>query len=136
MRIRRSHEHDDEIQELDRDLFPVEYAPPLQIPASADTWVAIDGDHVVGYLVAHGAYLDRYGVHPTLAGRGIGRRLLRAWLRSLGGGEAWTYTSADNAQSINALIRAGFRAWRPALLPAPWSRAPEYGWCIWLREAR
>lgn len=138
MRVTRTHEHDDEIMDLDRALFPPSDAPPLQIPAFADTWVALDAGEVGGYLVAQERdgvnYLDRYGVHPDHDGRGVGRRLLRAWLRSARPGYAWTYTSADNAPSINALIRVGFRAWRPTELPQPWNRPPEHGWNIWRRE--
>lgn len=147
IRIRRTHDHDDEIQDLDRALFSPKDAPALQIPPTADTWVALDGEEVVGYLVAHAGdrgvhYLDRYGVHPDAAGQGIGQRLLRAWLRVVdrfqepGSAFAWTYTSADNAQSINALFRAGFKAWRPEVLPTPWNRRPEHGWNIWRRACR
>lgn len=156
IRIVKSDDHVDDIIELDGQCFDPDDAPPVQVPAHAECWVALDGDDVVGYLVAHitprgvpsfgparptprlAHYVDRYGVAQSHAGRGIGKRLLRAWLRwasrsRMDGDFAWTYTSADNAQSINALSACGFKAWRPSVLPGT-TIPPKYGWCIWRKD--
>jgi len=119
IRIVKSDDHDEEIAALDLVCFTKQEAYPVEMPSSAECWVALDKDEVVGYLVAHVGvhegsechYVDRYGVAPSYAGSGIGKRLLRAWLRWAKQGFAWTYTVADNARSINALINVGFRAW-------------------------
>lgn len=132
IRIIHTEDHDDEIAACDRVCFADGSAYPVELVPSAECWVALDGDEVVGYAVAHAlsgaAYLDRYGVLPTHAGRGLGKRLLHTWLRwgrreRLG--YAWTYTLDSNAQSINALIACGLRAWRP-----DWARP---GYCVWRR---
>jgi GNAT superfamily N-acetyltransferase len=133
IRILHTEDHDDEIAALDRLCFADGSAYPVELVASAECWVALDGDEVVGYAVAHAqcgaAYLDRYGVAPSHAGQGIGKRLLRTWLawgRRARLGYAWTYTVESNAQSINALVGVGLRAWRPE-----WARP---GYCVWRRE--
>lgn len=130
IRIVRTDEHDDEIAACDRQCFTADEAYPVELIPSAECWVALDGDEVVGYAVAHviqgAGYLDRYGVLPSHAGQGVGKRLVRAWLRWArreGCPHAWTYTVESNAQSINALIGCGLRAWRPE-----WARP---GYCVW-----
>lgn len=130
--IRHTEDHDDEIAALDAACFTRAEAYPVQVLAVSECWVALDGDEAVGYAVADlrlgGAYLDRYGVLPSHAGQGIGKRLIRAWLawgRRSGAAYAWTYTVEANAQSINALIGCGFRAWRPE-----WAQG---GYCVWRR---
>lgn len=133
VRLRHTEEHDDEIAALDAACFTREEAFPVVVTAGSDCWVALDGDEAIGYAVADtrlgGAYLDRYGVLPAYAGRGIGKRLLRAWLaqaRRARLSYAWTYTVPSNASSINALVGCGFRAWRPE-----WASP---GYCVWRRE--
>ena len=157
MRIIRSDDYAEEIQALDALCFRPQDAEPVGLDGDRDVWVALDGDTVVGYLVAqaHQAgpdrhadgsaraytrhYLDRYGVHPEHAGRGIGKRLCRAWLRHAAKrpGWAWTYTYSHNAQSANALIHMGFRAWQtrqvPATLGDPGGYAPMERFCMWRR---
>lgn len=130
IRIVHTSDHDDEIAALDAACFTREEAYPVSIIAASECWVALDGDDAIGYAVAEtrdgAAYLDRYGVLPSHAGRGIGKRLVRAWLRWArrnGADYAWTYTVEANAQSINALVGCGFRAWRPE-----WAR---HGYCVW-----
>jgi len=148
MRIIRSDgEHDEEIQALDALCFRPQDAEPVGLDGDRDVWVALDGDTVVGYLVAQAVtegvicrhYLDRYGVHPDHAGQGIGKRLCRAWLRHAHRrpGWAWTYTYSHNAQSANALIHMGFRAWQTTKVPAtigdPGGYAPMERFCMWRR---
>lgn len=120
IRIVNTASHDDEIAALDLACFTPEEAHPVELTPECECWVALDGDSVVGYAVAHlsvgSTYLDRYGVASTHAGRGIGKRLLRAWLawsRRERAAYAWTYTHSHNASSINALIGVGFKAWAP-----------------------
>jgi RimJ/RimL family protein N-acetyltransferase len=78
--------------------------------------------------------VDRYGVAPSHAGSGIGKRLLRAWLRWAKNGFAWTYTVADNARSINALINVGFRAWDTDVLPG--GKPRDYKYCLWRKPLK
>lgn len=146
IRIRKSDEHFDEIASLDMMCFTTDEATPVELTDHSECWVALDGDEVVGYLVAYAAnaelapvagcvhYVDRYGVASTHAGKGIGKRLLRAWLRWAHEwpGFAWTYTVARNAQSINALFGAGFRAWDPDVLPSGETHDRRY--CVWRKE--
>lgn len=139
--IIKSDDYDEEIKALDLQCFTPKEAFPVELPPSAECWVALSKDEVVGYLVAHSYegihYVDRYGVSQTHAGKGLGKRLLRAWLRwarkdPTPNKYAWTYTVAKNAQSINALVGVGFRAWRPAKTPGGDIPLPLY--CIWRKD--
>lgn len=134
VRILRTEDYDEDIERLDRECFRPSEAYRVVIGAGAQRWVALEGEDAIGYAVAYEggngySYLDRYGVAPAHGGRGLGKRLLRAWLGAARRSHcryAWTYTVPANASSINALIAAGFRAWRP-----------EWGlreYCIWRRR--
>lgn len=138
IKVCRTEDFDDEIAALDRQCFTKReaFAVNINTDMGAVRWIALDGDVPIGYAVAYpqpsrkdpGTYLDRYGVLPEYAGKGLGKRLLRAWLKAArkdGAKCAWTYTVASNAASINALVSCHFRAWRPA-----WG---EDCYCIWRR---
>lgn len=134
-RILRTDDWDEDIEALDRACFLASEAIRVDVKPEAARWIALAGDIPIGYAVAYaqpehgGSYLDRYGVLEEYSGRGLGKRLIRAWLgwaRRGGAAFAWTYTVPKNAASINALCGCGFRAWRPA-----WGDA---SYCIWRRE--
>jgi ribosomal protein S18 acetylase RimI-like enzyme len=133
-RVYRTDDLDAEIEALDRECFDPSEAYPLKILGHENCWVAESDGRPVGYLVAAGEYLDRYGVLPEYAGQGLGVRLLRAWIRATPG-DLWTYTVPTNAASINALIRVGFRSWAPTLYPGT-KDFPRKDLCMWRRKAK
>lgn len=142
IRIIRTDSHDDEILAMDAVCFPDPVADTrLVLWPQCECWVALDGDEPVGYAVAYlrdgASYLDRYGVLPEHGGEGIGKRLLRAWLRwskREGAEFAWTYTYARNGRSGNALISAGLRLWETPVHPGTTTPASERHchWRVWL----
>lgn len=68
------------------------------VPAG-DTWVALEGDVVVGMLVVAGGDLDQLYVAPDRLGTGIGRRLLdHAKTLSPGGLGLYTFQVNDRAR--------------------------------------
>ncbi len=78
------------------------------VPAGA-TWVAVDGDAVVGLLVAAEGDLDQLYVAPDRLGEGIGRRLLElAKERSPGGLQLYTFQVNERARRFYE--RNGFTA--------------------------
>jgi mycothiol synthase len=88
------------------------------------SWLVLDGDEVVGYLLTHfweadaaatgvrEAYVGQLGVRPAWRRRGLGRLLLATALRSYrAGGYERSALSADTANATGALglyERAGF----------------------------
>ncbi|HJL40177.1 MAG TPA: GNAT family N-acetyltransferase [Myxococcales bacterium LLY-WYZ-16_1] len=66
----------------------------------------------VGTVVAPGASLDLIAVKSTERRRGIGRRLLRAWIDAVterGAGGVWLEVSARNESAFGLYSSEGFR---------------------------
>ena len=77
--------------------------------------VRILGRVPLGYVIAGRSagtgFVQRLAVHPTQAGRGIGRALVidaLHWLRRRGGVHAFVNTQDDNARAIDLYERLGF----------------------------
>lgn len=112
----------DAVLDLDRQLLPSAPWPPHP---RTEWWAAFDVD---GRIVGYGGglppgsdasiyYLSRAGVLPEARGHGLQRRLIHvrvAAARKHACASVVTYTSTDNAPSMNSLIAAGFRAYTPA----------------------
>ena len=86
----------------------------------AYAWLAFDGKTPVGFLCAEqvGSAMRvlRYGVLPSHRGNGLGTRLLRTcerFARKRRTPMIITYTMPWNSNSINALIKVGYRAYTP-----------------------
>jgi GNAT superfamily N-acetyltransferase len=59
---------------------------------SRETWVALDGDRVVGLLVLHDGWIDQLYLDPDWRGRGLGERLIAlAKERHPEGLQLWTF---------------------------------------------
>lgn len=137
--IRRAEPEDlDEILGMDRRIFPLD-CPPAD-PDRHPWWLARVDEVVVGYCSAAPSrqwsdviYLSRAGVVPAARGLRLQFRMIRvreAWGRSIGAAWSITDTSFDNVRSINTLIRAGYRAYLPAI---PWAVS---GSTFWRRALR
>lgn len=64
-----------------------------------ETWVAVDGDRVVGMMVVAPGMLEQLYVAPDRLGSGIGRELVDlAKERSTGGLSLWTFQVNDRAR--------------------------------------
>lgn len=121
VKIRRARPDElEEIQELHKLITP---RTPIVEDEEAFWWVAETGELLIGYAAmcsfdgedAEG-YLAISGVLTKYRGRGIQTRLIRARLkyaRKLGWKTVATDTVAYNPRSINAIIRCGFKAFRP-----------------------
>jgi GNAT superfamily N-acetyltransferase len=107
------------IAELDAQAFPEAPLARHELERAA-WWVVMHPDgYPVAYAGARGCetipavFLSRCAVMADWRGLGLQRRLLRArekWARTREGIEAIvTYTAADNAPSMNNLIRAGYK---------------------------
>ena len=78
------------------------------VAGETETWVAVEGDRVVGMMVVAPDDLDQLYVTPDRLGRGIGRRLLdRAKVRSPGG--LTLYTFQENVRARRFYERNGFK---------------------------
>jgi GNAT superfamily N-acetyltransferase len=100
------------VAELFLDSFHATYAFPLahtddevrgwvrdKLVPTMETWVAVDGERVVGMMVVAPGHLEQLYVAPDRLGRGIGRRLLElAKERSPGGLSLWTFQVNDRAR--------------------------------------
>lgn len=109
----------DEIQELDRKVFP--YDVVIQGPHLLDSlwWVAEADGEPLGYAGLHisewrdgltKGFLVRAGVLPEARGRHLQRRLIRvrvAAARRLGCARVYSYVSVGNIASLRSLIRCG-----------------------------
>lgn len=75
-----------------------------------ELWLAVDGrGTLAGILVLEGPWLDQLYVEPTMAGRGIGSRLVRLAKRERPDGlRLWTF--ASNAQAQRFYERHAFVA--------------------------
>lgn len=76
---------------------------------TGDTWVAVDGDVVVGLMVVGGGDLDQLYVAPDRLGEGIGRRLLDLAKERWPGGLR-LYTFQVNERARRFYERNGFAA--------------------------
>lgn len=103
-------------------------APPsvtdlLGYQADGRCWVAMDGGPVVGYLIAEvvdgNGHIEQVSVHPDVAGRGLGRRLMQH-------AEAWAEAQGLTAMTLTTFVevpwngpyyqRLGYRVVDPAEL--------------------
>lgn len=121
-----------QVEALDRTIFG-DGSYPLEVHEDTPAWLLWDPDRTipVGYLVADGPELERFGILRVGRGRGGSRKLLRAFVRyarDLNVEMATTYTSPDNVESMRALIRDG---WLPADYEID-SDATE--WILWERK--
>lgn len=128
------------IRAMDRRLFPQD--DPVPVPGESLWWVAVAEKS--GKIVAYGGlrpckavenegigFLIRAGTDPDFRGAGLQKRLIRTrisaarrlWLTQL-----VTYTVPWNPASGNALIRCGFKLYRPA------SRWGGAGAAYWARK--
>lgn len=65
-------------------------------------------------------YLATLGVEPALWGKGIGRRLLREWLRTVDADESRAFLETDSHENVRFYEREGFRQLREvAVLGVP-----------------
>lgn len=80
-----------------------------RLVVTEETWVAVDGDQVVGMMVVAPGHLEQLYVAPDRLGQGIGRRLVElAKDRSPGGLSLWTFQVNDRARRFYE--RSGFVA--------------------------
>ncbi len=122
-----------EIARMDATCFPYDDPPDL---TQGYWWIVWHGGEAVAYAGMRlmgwgGAYFCRAGVMPTHRGRRLQTRLLRArcmMARHLEQHAAFTDTTAENRQSANNLIRAGF------VLYAPGYRWGETGALYWWKD--
>jgi GNAT superfamily N-acetyltransferase len=143
----RATDDEEAVHALDRECFTADDAAPIDFARSPEMWIAVDGGVPVGYASA--SYLregelhfDRYGVIESGRGVGLGGRLVRtvlAYAKRDGAMFVHTYTHPSNAESINVLVRCGFKAWRPdpfhyCVTDTPELRAAQSRWCYWRRD--
>ncbi len=104
-------------------------------------WIAWSGGNAVGFAGARshrhgrewGCYLTRGAVLPSVRGRGLQARMIRArlrWAASEGMPQAWTYTAPGNAASMRSLMNCGFKPWAPSAFEG----APAGLWVYWKRN--
>ena len=98
-------------EEWDKEV--ADHAPPKAMLVAVDD-AGGDSPAVVGFVAVHPAEGELYllFVHPSHAGRGVGRDLLEAGhqiLRAAGCGEAFLYTHEQNARAIAVYEAAGYR---------------------------
>lgn len=90
--------------------------------------------YAAGRIIAPGTFmLTRAATRPEHRGRGLQQRLIRARValaRRLGCKRVVTYTSADNAASMRALIHSGFLPY----IARPLEFWMGWGWVHWRRE--
>lgn len=90
--------------------------------------------YAAGRIISPGTFmLTRAATRPEHRGRGLQQRLIRARValaKRLGCKRVVTYTSADNAASMRALIRTGFLPY----VAKPLEFWMGYGWVHWRRE--
>jgi ribosomal protein S18 acetylase RimI-like enzyme len=96
-----------EPEEWDREV--ADHAPPNVLLVAADAAGAVRG-----FVAAHPADGELFllFVHPSAAGRGVGRRLLDAAhdaLRDAGRREAFLYTHEQNERALAVYRAAGYR---------------------------
>ncbi len=106
--------------------------PTICIKKDSLVWYAFDGDEIVGFATARvldgdALYFNSAAVHPKARGQGLQRRLIRCRLRYAKRHDltSITYTTPDNAVSINNLVACGFKAYQPEY---PWV-GKQY--CYW-----
>lgn len=113
----------DLIADLDRACFPADEPMGRELIESchwAVAWVAGEPIGYCGYRpgdAAGSAYLERYGVLPDHAAKGVGSALLK-WCARNARKHCFTsivtYVFYHNVQSVRALVKAGF-------LPTHWN---------------
>jgi GNAT superfamily N-acetyltransferase len=106
------------LQYLDHSAFPED--DPIDHDLRYHWWVAWDGREPIGFLcvLPVGAWVRivRYGVRSRYRGHGLGQRFLRVceqYARRNARAGVITYTMPNNARSMNALIAAGYRTYKP-----------------------
>lgn len=93
-------------------------------PRGCYWWLALEDSEPVGFgglrlLNGSTGFLCRAGVIPARRGHGLHKRLIVArirYARRLGLSSLVTYTGDYNVPSTNALIRCGFRHYKPRVL--------------------
>lgn len=90
-----------------RAFVPIATDPEAEDLKRCTKHVACDGSRVVGFVGVSGDYLAWLYVDPEYYGRGIGRRLLRLVLPSLGP-TAWTIVLDGNLSAIRLYESEGF----------------------------
>ena len=64
-----------------------------------DTWLAVEGDDVIGFLVLEPGWVDHLYLEPSLTGRGIGTQLLDHAKREQPAGlDLWAFRSNTGAR--------------------------------------
>jgi len=108
--------------------------PVDAIKKGSIAWYVYKDGAVVGYATARELegclYLNSAGIIKEARGKGLQKRLIQCrvkYAKRRGLETVITYTSVDNAASINNLIACGFRAYTPAYA---WAGAE---WVYWRR---
>ena len=91
-------------------------------------WIAVERNHVVGFLAMATSYVDRLYVHPGAQRRGVGTALLAKAIEvSPGGIELHTHQKNTKARAF--YDKAGLTAVRFGITPPPESEPDvEYHW--------
>lgn len=86
---------------------PIEKDPELEHLKLCQKLVAVENNHMTGFIGVHEGYLGWLYVHPDHYGKGIGRTLLQAGLKLIPD-KAWTIALAGNTRAINLYQSEGF----------------------------
>ena len=91
-----------------RGFIPIEQDKEVKDLKRGKKFVAIQDDHVIGFVGVDGDYLAWLYVHPNSYGKGVGRELLRIAIREIGDG-AWTVVLDGNKKAIALYESEGFQ---------------------------